>query len=69
MPIVIKPRTLGLLSKCERRPPRASLVDRIEANPIEELEQPRLLRRKNRILEELVRDRQRPADELVEVMP
>ncbi|MGY4412085.1 hypothetical protein ACVWW4_003821 [Bradyrhizobium sp. LB7.1] len=26
MPIVIKPRTLGLLSKCERRPPGASLI-------------------------------------------
>lgn len=26
MPIVIKPRTLGLLSKCERRPPGACLI-------------------------------------------
>ncbi|WP_082637820.1 DUF2169 family type VI secretion system accessory protein [Bradyrhizobium retamae] len=26
MPILIKPRTLGLLTKCERRPPGASLV-------------------------------------------
>ncbi|TWB93084.1 hypothetical protein FBZ93_111123 [Bradyrhizobium macuxiense] len=26
MPILVKPRTLGLLSKCERRPPGASLI-------------------------------------------